>query len=103
MELPVEEIGRAARGWTVQGEDLRAAADQLGAAASTGFTAPVAGAADRFTEAWRRHTADLAAGAEARGGALRVALGAVLYADAEAAGASDRVADRLADRWEHRR
>lgn len=71
MDVPLLTLGVTARAWDEQHLDVDAAAEQVASAPTSGFTAGVAGTAARFTAAWRRHTAELAATAETRADGLR--------------------------------
>jgi hypothetical protein len=85
MEVVPVSVGRASRSWDEQALDVSAAAGQLGAAPTGGFTTAVAGAAARFTGAWERHTTGLASEAESRADRLRSAIADYLATD-QAAG-----------------
>ena len=74
MQVVPISVGRVARSWDEQHLDVSAAAAQVGAAATGGFTDTVAGAATRFASTWQRHVAALADQAEARADGLRSAL-----------------------------
>jgi hypothetical protein len=81
MEVMPVSVGRTSRAWDEQHVDVTAAARQLGAAVTTGFTDGVAGAAARFASTWQRHTTELAVEAEARADALRTAIADYLATD----------------------
>jgi hypothetical protein len=87
MEVVPVSVGRVSRSWDEQGLDVSAAAGQIGAASTAGFTTTVAGAASRFSTAWERHATGLAAEAEARADALRAVIADYLATD-QAAGAA---------------
>lgn len=74
MEVVPASVGRAAHGWDEQHLDVAAAAGQVGAAGSGGFTAAVAGPAARFLTTWERHLGELGDAAEARADGLRTAI-----------------------------
>jgi len=74
MQVVPLSVGRTARSWDEQHLDVAAAAAQLGAAPTGGFTDAVAGAAARFASTWQRHVAALADLAESRADGLRSAL-----------------------------
>ena len=88
VRVPVS-MGVTARSWDEQHLELRAAAGQVVAAPTAGFTAGVAGAAARFTSAWHRHVCDLAATAETRADGLRAS--AADYARTDDVVASDHL------------
>lgn len=71
MDVPLSELATTAHVWDEQHLDLQAAADQVVEAPTSGFTAAVAGAAERFTTTWGRHLTDLAASAESHADGLR--------------------------------
>ena len=71
MQVVPFSVGRVSRSWDEQHLDVAAAAGQIGAAPTSGFTDAVAGAAARFTYTWQRHTAGLADDCESRADALR--------------------------------
>lgn len=81
MQVVPLSVGRTARSWDEQHLDLAAAAAQLGAAPTSGFTDAVAGAAARFASTWQRHVAALADRAESRADGLRSALEDYLRTD----------------------
>jgi hypothetical protein len=81
MEVVPLSVGRASRAWDEQHLDLTAAAQQIGGAATGGFTDGVSGTASRFATTWQRHTADLAGQAEARADGLRGAIADYLSTD----------------------
>jgi hypothetical protein len=85
MEVVPLSLGRVSRSWDEQALDVSAAAGQLGAAPTGGFTSAVAGAATRFTGAWERHTTGLAGEAESRADGLRAVIADYLATD-QAAG-----------------
>jgi hypothetical protein len=85
MEVVPLSVGRVSRSWDEQALDVSAAAGQLGAAPTGGFTTAVAGAAARFTSAWERHTTGLAGEAETRADGLRAVITDYLATD-QAAG-----------------
>jgi len=85
MEVVPLSVGAASRAWDEQSLDADTAAGQIGGAATGGFTSSVSGAAARFTGAWDRHTAALAADAEAQADGLRVAIADYVATD-EASG-----------------
>lgn len=74
MHVVPVSVGTASRRWDEQHLDLTAAARQIGAAATSGFTGPVSGAAARFTRSWERSTTGLAQACEDRGDSLRAAV-----------------------------
>lgn len=98
MRLVPLEVGRVSRAWDEQHLDLRSAATQVGDAPTGGFTREVAGAAARFTAAWRRHVQALAADAESRADGLRDSIRDCLSADAQVAGANAALASYLNER-----
>ena len=73
MDVPLGELATAARAWDEQHLDVESAAHQILDAPTDGFTAAIAGSAERFTTTWGRHTTDLAQTAEARADGLREA------------------------------
>ena len=81
MEVVPLSVGRASRGWDEQHVDVTAAAHQLGAAATAGFTDGVAGTAARFARTWQRHTEALADEAESCADGLRTAIAGYLATD----------------------
>ena len=81
MQVVPLSVGRTARSWDEQHLDVAAAAAQLGAAPTGGFTDAVAGAAARFASTWQRHVAALADRAESRADGLRSALEDYLRTD----------------------
>jgi hypothetical protein len=81
MEVVPLSVGRASRSWDEQHLDLTAAAEQLGGAATGGFTDGVSGAAARFATTWQRHATDLSGQAEARADGLRGAIADYLRTD----------------------
>jgi hypothetical protein len=86
MEVVPLSVGRVSRSWDEQALDVSAAAGQIGAASTGGFTPTVAGAAARFTTAWERHATGLAGEAERRADGLRTVIADYLATD-QAAGA----------------
>jgi hypothetical protein len=85
MEVVPLSVGRVSQSWDEQALDVSAAASQIVAAPSGGFTTAVAGAAARFTSAWERHSTGLAAEAETRADGLRTVIADYLATD-QAAG-----------------
>jgi hypothetical protein len=81
MQVVPLSVGRASRAWDEQHVDVTAAARQLGAAVTAGFTDAVAGAAARFATTWQRHTEALADEAESRADGLRTAIADYLATD----------------------
>ena len=81
MEVVPLSAGRVSRSWGEQALDVSAAAGQIGAAPSGGFTAAVSGAASRFTAAWERHALGLAEEAELRSEELRAVIADYLATD----------------------
>lgn len=81
MEVVPLSVGRASRAWDEQHLDLAAAAGQVGAAPTAGFTGAVAGAAARFARQWERHLVALADDAEARADTLRTIIADHLATD----------------------
>ena len=71
MDVPLTELATTARAWDEQHLDVESAAHQILDAPTDGFTAAIAGSAERFTTTWGRHTTDLAQTAEARADGLR--------------------------------
>ena len=65
MDVPLGELATAARAWDEQHLDVESAAHQILDAPTDGFTAAIAGSAERFTTTWGRHTTDLAQTADA--------------------------------------
>jgi hypothetical protein len=92
MQVVPLSVGRVARSWDEQHLDVGAAARQLGAAPTGGFTEALAGASARFASTWQRHVAALADQAEARADGLRSALADYLRTDE--AVAQDQIALR---------
>jgi hypothetical protein len=86
MEVVPLSVGRVSRSWDEQALEVSAAAGQIGAAPSGGFTTAVVGAACRFTTAWERHATGLAEEAEGRADGLRSVIADYLATD-QAAGA----------------
>lgn len=86
MEVVPVSVGRASRAWDEQHLDLAAAAGQLAAAPTGGFTAGVAGAASRFASTWHRQTVALGAQAEARADGLRRVIADYVSTDLSAGG-----------------
>lgn len=84
MEMMPESVGKASRAWDEQHLDLHAAAGQIGAAPTTGFTSTVAGAASRFTREWERHTEETATLCEERSDGLRTAIADWIATDGQA-------------------
>lgn len=74
MEVVPLSVGRASRAWDEQHVDVSAAARQVGAAPTDGFTVGVAGSATRFASTWQRHIDGLADEAESRADGLRATL-----------------------------
>ncbi|GAA1791545.1 hypothetical protein GCM10009795_041540 [Nocardioides hankookensis] len=89
MEAVPLAMGRTARSWDEQHLDLEAAAGQLGAAPTGGFTTGVAGAAARFASTWQRHVSELGETAETRADGLRTS--ATDYLQTDTAVASDQL------------
>lgn len=85
MAMEPSSVGRVARDWDEQHVDLRAAAEQIAHAPTSGFTPPVARAAADFLRAWTAHTGAAAALSEHEADGLRSVLGAWLSTDADAA------------------
>ena len=81
MQVVPLSVGRTARSWDEQHLDVAAAAGQIGAAPTGGFTDAVAGAAARFVSTWERHVSALADQAEACADGLRSALEDYLRTD----------------------
>ena len=81
MEIVPLSVGAASRDWDQQNIDLASAADLVGEAATTGFTAAVSGPAGRFTTDWQRFTAALATRCETRADGLRDTIEAYLAAE----------------------
>jgi hypothetical protein len=81
MEVVPQSVGAASRSWDEQHLDLSAAAEQIGAAPTGGFTTGVSGAATRFATTWQRHTTSLGDTAEARADGLRAAIADYLNTD----------------------
>lgn len=81
MQVVPLTVGAASRAWDEQHNDVTAAADQIGGAATAGFTDGVSGAAARFATTWQRHATALADQAEARADGLRTAIGDFLETD----------------------
>lgn len=80
-------VSVASRAWDGQHDDLVAAADQVGAAPTAGFTPGVSGAAARFALTWQRGTSLLADQATVHADGLRAVIADFLETD-EAVGAS---------------
>jgi hypothetical protein len=81
MEVVPLSVSRASRAWDEQHLDLAAAAGQLEAAPTGGFTDGVVGAASRFAATWQRHTTGLATEAEAQADGLRAVIADFLATD----------------------
>lgn len=86
MEVVPLSVGLACAAWDEQHLDLAAAAQQVGAAGTGGFTDAVSGAATRFLTRWQRHAGSLGDAAEARVDDLRAAIRDYVTSD-EAVGA----------------
>jgi hypothetical protein len=74
MDMIPESVGLAAQAWDEQHLDVGAAADQIAGAGTSGFTAPVSGAAGRFLRAWERHADALAEACEGQADGLRATM-----------------------------
>lgn len=74
MEVVPLSVGEAFRAWDEQHLDLDAAAGQIAAADTSGFTSNVRGAATRFLTQWERHAEGLGADSEARADGLRATI-----------------------------
>lgn len=85
MRLVPLQVGAVSRRWDEQHLDLASAAAQVGDAPTEGFTTAVAGAAGRFTAAWRRHLQALATEAEDQADGLRDTIRDFLATDDQAA------------------
>ena len=85
MQLVPGSARRAADAWDEQHLEVAAAAHQLAAAPTGGFTEAVAGSAGAFADAWQQHAAGLARQAERFAEALRAAVADYLVTD-DAAG-----------------
>ncbi|HET7193960.1 MAG TPA: hypothetical protein VFI99_03115 [Nocardioides sp.] len=81
MEVVPLSVGRVSRSWDEQALDVSAAAGQLGAAPTGGFTNAVEGVAARFTSAWERHTTGLAGEAESCADRLRAVMADYMSTD----------------------
>ena len=81
MQVPPLAVGVASRAWDEQHNDVTAAAEQIGGAATGGFTDGVSGAAARFATTWQRHASALANQAEARADGLRASIADFLETD----------------------
>jgi hypothetical protein len=81
MQVPPLAVGVASRAWDEQHNDVTAAAGQIGAASTSGFTDGVSGAAARFASTWQRHASTLANQAEARADGLRSSIADFLETD----------------------
>ncbi|RYP88973.1 hypothetical protein EKO23_00615 [Nocardioides guangzhouensis] len=71
MELVPVTVGLASRAWDQQHIDLASAADLVGGATTSGFTAAVAGPAARFIGDWERFTDALGTRSEGQADGLR--------------------------------
>ena len=81
MQVVPLTVGAASRAWDEQHNDVTAAAEQIGGAATGGFTEGVSGAAARFATTWQRHSGALADQAEARADGLRSSIADFLETD----------------------
>ena len=81
MQLVPGSARRAADAWDEQHLEVAAAAHQLAAAPTGGFTEAVAGPAGAFADAWQEHAAGLARQAERFAEALRAAVADYLVTD----------------------
>jgi hypothetical protein len=78
MEIVPVTVGTASRAWDQQNVDLASAADLVGEASTSGFTAAVSGPAARFVGDWQRYTDDLATRCETRADGLRATIATYL-------------------------
>ena len=81
MQVVPATVGEASRRWDDKHLDLTSAADEIGGAPTSGFTATVSGTAARFTSAWQRFAADAGDECEARAEDLRTAIRDFLTTD----------------------
>jgi len=81
MQVVPASVGEASRRWDDEHLDLSSAAEEIGGAPTSGFTAAVSGTAARFTSAWQRFAADSSEECEARADALRTAIRDYLTTD----------------------
>lgn len=86
MEVVPTSVGRVARSWDEQHLDGQAAAEQIGRAATGGFSPAVRGQAARFVQSWQRHTDALSTSCESQADGLRAAIRDYVASD-EAVGA----------------
>ncbi|MGB0102515.1 MAG: hypothetical protein WBP61_19710 [Nocardioides sp.] len=86
MDAAPTRMAAVARSWDDQHLDLAAAAAQIGAASTAGFTSAVSGAAARFATTWSRHAAALGQSAESRADGLRATAEDYLRTDQAVAG-----------------
>ena len=98
MDLDPVEIGRVARAWDEQHLELAAAGHQIGGAAATGFSVPVAGVARRFATDWGRATAAMGETCEARADSMRLSVRLAVGADNEAADGLSSILAAVAER-----
>ena len=81
MQVVPATVGEVSRRWDDEHLDLGSAAEEIGGAPTSGFTAAVSGPAARFTSAWQRFAADTGDECEARADALRSAIRDYLTTD----------------------
>jgi hypothetical protein len=81
MQVVPATVGEASRRWDDKHLALRSASEEIGGAATSGFTPTVSGPAARFTTAWQRFAADTGDECEARADALRTAIRDFLTTD----------------------
>jgi cellulase/cellobiase CelA1 len=98
MELDPVEADQVARRWDEQHLELAAAGHQIGAAVAAGFSASVAGSAQRFATGWGRVATSLGETCESRADSMRTAVRLALEADGLAGRVLDAVLSAVAER-----